>query len=84
MNENIVELKIPTMLTVKETAQRTGMAEFYIRSLATTNRIVHIRCGKKYLINLEKFIEYLNTSLGTDETDIQQHDNGYGIRPIKV
>lgn len=81
--ENVVQFKIPTMLTIKETAQRTGMAEFFIRSLATNNQIVHVRCGRKYLINLEKFIEYLNTSLGEDEPE-KQNINGYGIKPIKL
>ncbi len=52
--------KIPTMLTIKETAKTTGIAEHFIRSLAIENKIIHVRCGKKYLINLEKFIEYLN------------------------
>lgn len=79
--ENIIQFKLPTMLTIKETAQRTGMAEFFIRRLATSNQIVHVRCGKKYLINFEKFIEYLNTSLGTD---IPAKQNNYGIKAIKV
>lgn len=39
---------IPTMLTIKETAKKSGLAEHYIRQLCKTNKIVSIRCGSKY------------------------------------
>lgn len=55
------EIKVPTMLSIKETAQKTGVAEFYIRQLVAKNEICFVKAGKKYLINLEKFVEYLNT-----------------------
>lgn len=55
------EIKVPTMLSIKETAKKTGVAEFYIRKLVAKNEICFVKAGKKYLINLEKFVEYLNT-----------------------
>jgi excisionase family DNA binding protein len=55
------EIKVPTMLSIKETAKKTGVAEFYIRQLVAKNEICFVKAGKKYLINLEKFVEYLNT-----------------------
>ena len=58
MNEDI---KIPTMLSIKETAKVTGIAEYNIRQLVAGNKICFVKSGKKYLVNLEKFIEYLNT-----------------------
>ena len=57
MNEMI---KIPTMLTIKETAKRTGLAEGFIRKLVLNHEIVFVRTGKKYLVNFEKFADYLN------------------------
>lgn len=54
------QTKIPTMIGIKETAKRTGLAQHYIRQLCIEGKIIHVNCGKKYLINLEKFIEYLN------------------------
>ena len=57
MNNNI-----PTMLTIKETAIRTGLAQHYLRSLCTNNNIVYVKCGTKYLINIEKLIDFLNGS----------------------
>ena len=55
------ETKIPTMLLIKETAKRSGLPEHFIRSAVNDGRIVHIRAGRKILINYDKFIEYLNS-----------------------
>ena len=55
------EIKVPTMLSIKETAKVTGIAEYNIRQLVAGNKICFVKAGKKYLINLEKFVEYLNT-----------------------
>ncbi len=55
-------MTVPTMLTIKETAKRTGLAVHYIRQLCLQDKIVYRKAGAKYLINYEKFIEYLNES----------------------
>ena len=55
------EIKVPTMLTIKETAKVTGIAEYNIRQLVAGNKICFVKAGRKFLINLEKFVEYLNT-----------------------
>ena len=57
MREN---MQVPTMLGIKETARQTGLAEHFIRQLCIQGKIIHVKCGKKYLVNLEKFIDYLN------------------------
>ena len=51
---------IPTMLTIRETAQRSGLAVHYVRKLCLREKVCAVRAGKKYLLNFEKFIEYLN------------------------
>lgn len=55
------DFKVPTMLSIKQTAKTTGVAECYIRQLVAENEICFVKAGRKYLINLEKFVEYLNT-----------------------
>ena len=65
-----METKIPTMIGIKETAQRTGLAEHYIRQLCINKKIVRVRCGKKYLVNLEKFIDYLNYSDNQEKEEV--------------
>ena len=54
-------IAIPTMLTIKETAKRTQLSETYIRNLVLGKKICFVKAGKKYLVNLEKLIEFLNT-----------------------
>lgn len=58
----MAELLIPTMKTIEETAKITGLAKYRIRQLALDNKIVSLRAGKKILVNIEKLIEYLNSS----------------------
>ena len=55
-----MELKIPTMVTLAEASKQTGLSYDYLRKLCLTGQITHTRAGKKYLINLEKLVDYLN------------------------
>lgn len=52
---------LPTMLTIKELSKRTNLSYNFIRQLCLKKEIVYVRSGKKYLINYDKFIDYLNT-----------------------
>lgn len=64
MEQNIIQIKdyqIPEMLTISELSKRTGLSYNFIRKLCVQNKIVHIRSGNKYLINLNRFLEFLNT-----------------------
>ena len=54
------EMTIPTMITIKEAAEKTGISYSRIRTLCLEGKIVHIKAGRRFLINLEKLIEYLN------------------------
>lgn len=56
MNTNV-----PKMRTIKETAKETELSYNYIRNLCLQNKIVYVRAGNKYLVNVDKLIEYLNT-----------------------
>ena len=58
------ELIVPTMLPLKEVSSRTGLRYELLRQLCINGEIVHVRTGKKYLINYEKFLEYLNGNKG--------------------
>lgn len=54
-----------TMVTIKKASELTGVSYSYIRSLCLANQIVFIKNGSKYLINLEKFIAFLNGNQST-------------------
>lgn len=53
-------LKIPTMYTLPQAAATTGLSYDYLRKLCLQGKIIHVRAGSKYLVNMEKLIEYLN------------------------
>ena len=53
----------PQMITIKELANRTGLSDSSIRTLCKTNKIQYIRTGVKYLINYDRFIDYLNGTI---------------------
>ncbi len=52
--------KLPVMKTIKEMVELTGFSYMHLRNLCLENKIVHIRAGKKYLINYNRFCDYLN------------------------
>ena len=53
-------MTIPTMIGIREASDKTGISYEQLRKLCLQNKIVHIKAGCKYLINLEKLIDYLN------------------------
>ena len=53
---------LPRMRTIKQTAQETGLHEYFVRQLVKQNKIRYISAGRKTLINLDLFIDYLNST----------------------
>ena len=51
----------PTMLPILEVSARTGLSYDFIRKLCLNGKIAHVRAGKKYLVNYDRFVDYLNT-----------------------
>jgi len=60
-SENIV---IPKMTSIRETSELTGIPEFTIRKLVKDEKIVFIKSGNRAIINVEKFVEFLNSGEG--------------------
>ncbi len=59
MDEN---KNVPRMRTIKDVSAETGISYDAIRKMCLRNEIAYIRCGKKFLVNLDRFIDYLNRS----------------------
>lgn len=55
----------PRMRTILETAEITGVAAYRIRVLCKTGQICALQCGNRWLVNLDRFIDYLNTQQET-------------------
>lgn len=64
-NELLPEL-LPEMHTIKETSERSGLSYDTIRKMCLKNEIVFIKTGRKYLINWNRFIDYLNGELSRE------------------
>lgn len=58
MNENN-KRPLPRMRTIKETGAETGYPIYFIRQLVKQNKIRYVMAGKKVLVNLDSFIDYL-------------------------
>lgn len=70
-DDNITPL-CPTMLPLKEVSKRSGFSYSTLRRLCLDGKIVFIRCGNKYLINYEKFLEFLNSGERKDNENNQK------------
>ena len=64
-NKNVIQMT-PEMVTIKKCSARTGVSYDRIRKLCLMGRIVYIKAGNKYLINFQKFVEYLNNGDGAE------------------
>lgn len=50
---------IPRMRTIKELGVETGYPIYFIRQLVKQNKIRYVMAGKKVLVNLDSFLDYL-------------------------
>lgn len=71
--------KIPTMKSISECSQITGLAKYHVRQLVLQDKIKYVKAGRKYLVNLESLIEYLNNGETQTNTEIE---NSNKIRKV--
>ena len=75
------EIKIPRMRTNKETAEIFGLPVHFVREKVANGEIVAVRAGRRFLVNIDRFADYLNSS--TVQSTQQTADNGK-ISPISL
>ena len=81
MNNIMINRNIPRMETINKAAEIMGLSKHFIRQKAVNGEIVCIRAGNKYLINIDKLIEYLNKGdLSAPAPTVSES----GIKPIPV
>ena len=81
------ETNFPAMLTIDQTAKRSGLSAYAVRKLArsSTGQAFTVRVGTKYLINQEKFAAFLNCeALGQDTPEPDRRQPSAGIQPVPV
>lgn len=58
MNELV---KIPRMLTIRETAELFKLPVHFVRACVGDGRVVAVRAGRKFLINADSVTAFLST-----------------------
>lgn len=61
---------VPRMETIKKTAEIFGLPVHFVRQKVLSGEIVAVRAGKRFLVNLDRFAEYLNSSTITQKPDL--------------
>ncbi len=83
-------MTLPRMRTIKEAAEEikrtdpdTAIREYFIRDLVNSNKLPHVKAGKKILINMDKLYEYLQK--GNEPIMDNSVSQDYGtIRAVNV
>lgn len=75
-----IRTSIPTMKTIDETAALLGLPKYWVRQKVLNGEIVAVKSGKRYLVNVDKLIEYLNSNTITPSEPVSHG----GIKPISA
>ena len=60
------DITIPTMRTIRETAELFNLPVYFVRSKVNSGEVVAVRAGKKFLVNIEMFARFLNGEYNAD------------------
>lgn len=47
---------------IRKTAEIFGLPVHFVRAKVASGEVVAVRAGRKFLVNIDRFAEYLNTS----------------------
>ena len=78
------ETKIPRMEGIKRTADILGLPVHFVRAKVLSGEVVAVRAGRRFLVNVDKFIEYLNGSTITPESKSDEAAKGGRVYPIEL
>ena len=76
------QIHIPQMETIAKTAEIFGLPEHFVRKLVLCRMVVFVKAGKKYLVNIEKFADFLNGATA-DETSEEENEGRIPPIPLK-
>ncbi len=84
--EITVSRTVPQMATIKETAKLFGLPEHLVRQKVLNGEVVAISAGRRYLVNVDRFAEYLNSNKlsAPDERDEPAERSGVYPIPVKL
>ena len=74
------DIKIPRMRTIRETAELFGLPVHFVRQKVNDGEIVAVRAGRRFLVNIDRLCEYLNSNTIPQKSEA---DSGK-IQPISL
>ena len=78
------ETKIPRMESIRRTADILGLPVHFVRAKVLSGEVVAVRAGRRFLVNVDKLVEYLNTNVLTPATDTTEATKGGRVSPIEL
>lgn len=84
MSKNEKVIVAPTLVSPRKAAEITGYPLHFIRQLFKEGRIVGVKIGTRALINVDKLVEYVNSSTMQITEENEPDDCDSSIRPIIV
>lgn len=51
----------PQMATIREAAEKSGLAVYRVRKLVASGQVRYIKAGRRILVNLDSLARYLET-----------------------
>ena len=57
------------MLSLRETARRTGLSYTWLRKQCNNGALAHVRCGTKILVNYEALLKKLENAGRSDNQE---------------
>ena len=64
----MISNEVPEMIPIREVSARSGLSYDCLRKWCLQGKIIYVRIGNgKFLINWNRFVEFLNTSHGGDQ-----------------
>lgn len=78
-----MNVNIPRMGTIKTTAKLCGLPEYFVRQKVLNGEIVSVKAGSKYLVNIDRFVDYLNSHVENVQEEETSVEHG-GIKPVPV
>ncbi|HBH95034.1 MAG TPA: hypothetical protein DDX91_04730 [Ruminococcaceae bacterium] len=83
-NETEKTLIIPRMETIKKTAEIFGLPVHFVRTKVSSGEVVAVRAGRRFLVNVDKFAEYLNSSTISPDTESDEAAKVGRVYPINL
>lgn len=74
----------PRMETIKKTAELFNLPVHFVRTKVTSGEVVAVRAGRRFLVNVDKFAEYLNSSTVQPIADTDTMSGAALVKPIKL